>query len=340
MFYINGSVLEGKRDGIPRYAYNVIYQLDKIVEKGKITILFSKVPNDCKCYKNIAVLELGGDKRLWTIKKCLPYIIRHHGKYVDFRNALCIPGSIVCIHDIRPMVLTNNEPKSSHNQFALFLYSAKLFAKKIVVVSEFTRNELCSKFHFNPRKITVVANAWNHMNLYSEDSAIMNKYNLPHKGFYYSLGSQAPHKNFKWVYEVAKRNPNSPFVIAGAVDKVLWGEMYSEELSNVIFVGFVSDEENVALMKHSKMFLFPSLYEGFGIPPLEALSQGTKVAVSNCTSLPEIYGDAVVYFDPYDYDVDLDKMFSQEVCNAETVLEKYTWQHSAELWKKVLFDEG
>jgi glycosyltransferase involved in cell wall biosynthesis len=336
MFYFNGSVLEAKRDGIPRYAYNILLELDKIVEPNCMTVLFRKIPDDCHFFKNIKVIELGGNKHWWTLKTCLPYIIRHKGTYVDFKNALCIPGSIVCIHDIRPMVLNNNEPKASHRRFALFMFSAKLFAKKIVTVSEFTKNELCKKYHFKRDKIFVAYNAWNHMKDVQADNSILAKNEIEPFKYYYTLGSQAPHKNFKWIYEVAKRNPEKKFVIAGAIDKKLWGENIQEKLENVLFIGFVSDEENVSLMKNARMFLFPSIYEGFGIPPLEALSQGTRIAISNYTSLPEIYGMCAVYFDPYDYDVDLDKLYEKPVEEPQIVLDKYTWKNSAEIWKKVL----
>ena len=76
--------------------------------------------------------------------------------------------------------------------------------------------------------------------------------------------------------------------------------------------------------------MLPSLYEGFAIPPLEALSVGVPIILSNTSCLPEIYGTAAHYIDPYDYQsIDLDAILRQSVTDANTVLQKYSWQKSA-----------
>ena len=93
-----------------------------------------------------------------------------------------------------------------------------------------------------------------------------------------------------------------------------------------------SDAENAALMKHCKLFLHPAVFEGFGIPPLEALALGAPVALANATCLPELYGDTARYFDPYDYDVDLDALAAQPVAAPDEVLKKYSWDKTAEFW--------
>ena len=100
----------------------------------------------------------------------------------------------------------------------------------------------------------------------------------------------------------------------------------------MFYPGYVSDAENAALMKHCKLFLPPAVFEGFGIPPLEALALGAPVALANATCLPELYGDTARYFDPYDYDVDLDALAAQPVAAPDEVLKKYSWDKTAEFW--------
>ena len=80
------------------------------------------------------------------------------------------------------------------------------------------------------------------------------------------------------------------------------------------------------------MFLHPAVFEGFGIPPLEALSLGAPVAVSRASCLPELYGDTVRYFDPADYSVDLDALLAQPVAPPDKVLKKYSWPVTAAQW--------
>jgi glycosyltransferase involved in cell wall biosynthesis len=93
-------------------------------------------------------------------------------------------------------------------------------------------------------------------------------------------------------------------------------------------------------MKNCKAFLFPSIYEGFGIPPLEALSHGTKIIISNAACLPEIYGDCAYYIDPYDYEVDLEKLLKCEVKPPDECLSRYSWEKSAKILLSVINDHA
>ena len=85
-----------------------------------------------------------------------------------------------------------------------------------------------------------------------------------------------------------------------------------------------------ALMSKCKAFIFPSYYEGFGIPPLEALSVGAKIIVSKAACLPEIYGNTAHYIDPDNPDINLNQLLEQPVESPERILEKYTYDNAAE----------
>ena len=90
-------------------------------------------------------------------------------------------------------------------------------------------------------------------------------------------------------------------------------------------------------MKKCKAFIHPSLYEGFGLPPLEAMSVGARCIVSNVSSLPEIYGRSVWYIDPYNYnEINLGKIMMEEIEDNTVVLNKYSWNKSAELFYKTI----
>ena len=96
-----------------------------------------------------------------------------------------------------------------------------------------------------------------------------------------------------------------------------------------MYTGYASDQLAKTLMKFCKAFIFPSYYEGFGIPPLEALSLGAKVIVSNTASLPEIFGNSAYYISPDNADIDLNELISKPVADADEVLSKYSWEKSA-----------
>ena len=86
-------------------------------------------------------------------------------------------------------------------------------------------------------------------------------------------------------------------------------------------------------MKHCRAFIHPAIYEGFGIPPIEALSCGAPLILSPATCLPEIYGKSAHYIDPYNYDVDLEALLKEPVAPASEVLDRFSWDDEA---KKLL----
>ena len=99
--------------------------------------------------------------------------------------------------------------------------------------------------------------------------------------------------------------------------------------NNIHFTGYLSDGEVKALMQHCRAFIHPAIYEGFGIPPIEALSCGAELIVSTATCLPEIYERSVHYIDPYNYNIDIDKLLSEPVEPASQVLGKFDWEREA-----------
>ncbi len=122
------------------------------------------------------------------------------------------------------------------------------------------------------------------------------------------------------------------------------GKIYEREYGsdlpqNVILLGFISDEDACALMKNCRAFVFPSLYEGFGLPPLEALALGAQVISSNAASLPEVLGKSVHYIDPHTSGTDLDKLLNEPVEDAEKTLDRFSWDKSAEKLLEIILNQ-
>ena len=106
----------------------------------------------------------------------------------------------------------------------------------------------------------------------------------------------------------------------------------------LFYLGFVSDEEMKTLMANCKAFIHPALYEGFGITPMEAMSVGAELIISNAACLPEIYGKSSHYIDPHNSDVDLDKLLSEPVESADKVLNNYSWEKFAKKFYNELME--
>ena len=208
-------------------------------------------------------------------------------------------------------------------------------AERIVTVSEFSRQEIQRYYGVEPERITVVYNAWQQMQRIAPDERIFAKTPGLRRGeYYFSMANLLKNKNFPWVLRAAKAKPDAVFAIAGGGSLAAQAKRLGlDGLPNVVYLGYVSDGEAKALMHHCRAFLFPTLYEGFGIPPLEAVACGApRIYVSDTPCMREVYGDCAGYIDLADNAGDVDRVRPPRRDPAE-LLRRYSWQKSARaLW--------
>jgi glycosyltransferase involved in cell wall biosynthesis len=183
-------------------------------------------------------------------------------------------------------------------------------ASKIIAISENTKKDIIDYFGIDEEKIRVIYLGVDRQFSPQPDMdevGVLSKYNLP-SGYILSVGTLEPRKNLIRLINAYKMvassgEPVPKLVIVGGQG---WGD---EELGKVvresglidlvILTGYVPDEDLPALYRNTTVFVYPSLYEGFGLPPLEAMACGTPVITSNVSSLPEVVGDAAILIDPY-----------------------------------------
>ncbi len=334
------SLFSKKISGIPRYAYEVVKHLDKELEKENLDVRIV-YPSDLKInvegLNNICLVPLDRKYKKFSLQ-VFKHVRKENGIICSFGHDYQFNRKgIICIHDLAPLDKKEFYNFRFYKNYTLLKWNFKFNKSTIVTVSKYSRKMISKICNIPEDKIYVIPNGYEHILGIESDINIFKKLeNVEIGDYFYSISSVAKHKNFKWIYEVAKRNPNKNFVIAGNINKEIWGIDGEEgKPSNVILCGYVSDEENKALLENSKAFLFPSKYEGFGIPPLEALALGKKIIISNATCLPEIFGNCAVYFDPDDYDIDLDRAINQEVESPKEILKEYTWKNASKKWIKV-----
>lgn len=346
-FIINGSFLVEPMMGVQRYAFEIVNELDKISEGLDIGIvvpeleLVTPIPD----YKNIKVERFGTSTGKKFEQFELPRFLKNNKAFgIHLCNAVPIiyPKGIVCVHDIaftiHPEFFT--EKGDWHEiLFRKMLYKrAFKRANKILTVSKTSKKEILQyygrKCKLKKSDIVVTPNGWQHFNSDGVDESIFETFSDIKRGeYYYYMASLAKNKNISWILENAKRFPENQYVLTG---RPLGDKLDLTEYKNVIYTGFVTDEQAKALMKNCKAFIFPSLYEGFGIPPMEALCMGAKIILSDIPILKEVYGDTGYYIDPFDSNVDLNELIKGEVASASETLDKYSWRKSAARLKEAI----
>lgn len=173
---------------------------------------------------------------------------------------------------------------------------------RVCTVSEFSRGELAEIFGLCRDDIAVVPNGGEHLTRVTPDDGVVDRLGLRDRGFFLFIGSPAPNKNLRTAIEAFAdpRLQDWPFVIVGSLDLSVFGTASSALPANVRTTGRLSDEEVAGLLRHARALVFPSLYEGFGIPPLEAMLAGCPVLASDIPPVREVCGQAAWFFDPRD----------------------------------------
>lgn len=342
-YLISGNFLGKNIVGLTRKAFQYLIQIDQLENADQIYVA---VPEDlaefCPNLKRVKMLKAAKSCDGWNTKVAIKMAKKYGCVYVNFTSPFTIrKQSIVSIDDVRYMEKNQGEYFDSLKfRIKMFIRAriGTLVADKIVTVSEFSKERIEYFFNVNPNKIFVIPNGWEHILSIEEDNRIIQKYEkLNGREFFFTLGSLAKHKNHKLIMNMAANNPEKLFVIGGGIDPEIWFKGSEQKnTDNLIFTGMLTDGEIKSLMKRCKAFIFPSYYEGFGIPPLEALACGADVVVSDIAVHREIFGDTVRYISPDDENVNLESVLSQNVSKPDRVLEKYSWKVAGEKWYELL----
>jgi glycosyltransferase involved in cell wall biosynthesis len=172
----------------------------------------------------------------------------------------------------------------------------------VMTVSQFSKAELVRCFGARPSAIRVSGEGWQHVRRQPADLSILERHGLHAGRFVLAVSSATPHKNFGVITRALARLPGEGIVlaVAGGDAPGVFADLSLEQRSAVKRLGYVTDGELRALYESAALFVFPSLYEGFGIPPLEAMAHGCPVLASNAAAIPEVCGDAALYFAPQD----------------------------------------
>jgi glycosyltransferase involved in cell wall biosynthesis len=212
---------------------------------------------------------------------------------------------VVTIHDIIPHMMPAQYLSSQIERiyYETFIRIAIERSTHILTESMFSKQEMVAQYHISPEKITVIPIGYNRAfrPIKSKDdlNSVKAKYHLPDK-YILTIGGSEYRKNVDRMIQVYLENFVSQIslvVIGGAWRNVDLPKKYADK--PIIFLKGIPEDDLVAIYNMATIFVFPSLYEGFGIPVLEGMACNVPVVTSNVSSMPEVGGRAAVYFDPY-----------------------------------------
>lgn len=334
--YINGRFLEKNLTGIQRYAMEVTKQLDALNCKEDIILLVSKKCKYNLNFKNIKVQHLNFlTDNLWEqITMPLYLLFKRKSKLLNMCNSAPVlkPGYVV-LHDISFKTRPEHLTKAFIMWYSFITRLNIRRYKKIFTVSNFSKKEIMDTYKVCENKIAIAYPSAENVKDIKVDNSVLKELNLKKGKFVFSLGSKSEHKNHQFIVKMALKNPNVTFVVSGMTNnRVLKNGISSNiEAKNIINTGYISDEKLMSLYHNCKMFIFPSLYEGFGLPPLEAISCGCKtIVVNDLQVFHEVYGNSVNYLDCTKDGYDLKEIEKKFHTISKDILKKYSWKITAQ----------
>lgn len=313
--YINGRFLSQKLTGVQRYAHEIVKAFDKLLKEEKIDPSYSfslLAPPDASIdifLENISVKKVGRFRGHFWEQLELPFYC-HDGILLNLCNVapLFLTKQVITIHDAAVFAAPNGFSKAFLLWYRFALPIQCRVARFVITVSEFSKHELVKYCGADSGKVFVVQNGVDHIDHITTSDSTKFKFGTEENRFVLSVGSIHPNKNFKIVIELANKLSayNVKFLVAGGCSRNVFEN--DEFSNNVQYLGYVSDSELKWLYENAACFLFPSKYEGFGIPPIEAMRCGCPVLASNAASLPEVCGNAAAYAPPDDVEAFAQKL--------------------------------
>lgn len=321
---IDALPVKSLHHGMGTYIYNLLKNLAAL-NSGHEFIIYKKpeVFTDLEKNKNPQVqfrnIEKNRNQRVLWEYTALPGLLKKEGADIFWGPSNFLPLKKVCkyvvtVHDLSSFTYAQTYPFLRRQYYQYIIKQAIKRADFIITDSEFSRQDIIVKFSVPEKTVKVVYcgidDCFQPVGKSDKLTQIRNKYNLPDQ-FIFTLGVIEPKKNTDRLIQayagLIQKHRDLPRLVIGGSKKYGWKNRKIYELmdrlklkESVIFTGFVEHQDLPVMYSMAKLFILPSLFEGFGLPVIEAMACGTPVITSNTSSLPEISGDAAVLINPYD----------------------------------------
>jgi len=356
--YINGKFSAQRTTGVQRFAHHIVQALDRqpLAETGVRWVLLCPPAGQPAALEHIQTRHVGPSGlplHLWE-QGVLPLAARD-GLLLNLAGSAPMLAARQCVtlHDAAVF----DHPEAYTWVFgawyrALFRRHAR-HAAGMLTVSAFSQGRLARCLGVAPARIRVVYNGSDHLDAVVADESILDRHGLRGRRYLLAVGSTNPTKNLArleaafaqaWVPQdvlLVIVGADNPRVFAGAreVERPTTEGPLGADAARVLRTGPIDDAPLKALYQHALALVFPSTYEGFGLPPLEAMRCACPVAAAQVASIPEVCGEAALYFDPTaadDMALSLQRLLSEPALRQQLVAAgqrqaaRFTWERAAD----------
>ncbi|WP_288484101.1 glycosyltransferase family 1 protein [uncultured Novosphingobium sp.] len=354
---INGRFLTQKISGVQRYSRELVKALDRIIEnepnyRTETRWRLMVPPGADTSYRLNAIrIETVGNRggHLWEQYDLLRASRRD--RLINLGNSapLLHRNKFVIIHDVAIFRTPQNfgwRYRTGHKVMG------RIIARNsdLGTVSQFSQAEISRLFCRPLKSINVITNGCDHLLNRATDDTVLHELDIECGKYFLFVGNPTPNKNLSVLLEAFHRAqiPRARLVLVGSLNSKVFPGSPAAYGPDIVLAPHRTDEEVASLYANAKAFVFPSLYEGFGIPPLEAMAQGCPVIAADIPVVREVCGEAVAYFPPTDPDTLADllrhhwNMPFDRVSQGELVIksiEKFQWSNSARSLLDLIFTD-
>ncbi len=344
--YINGRFLDQPMSGVQRYAREMVIALDRLlgIEENaaeRWCLLTTGRGQGSLSLKHIDVRPISSWLAGHAWEQLALARAARDGVLVGFGGSgpLFHSRQLVIIHDAavfhRPDLFSGK-----YGAWHRFMGRSLAERARIGTVSNFSRRELAEILKLQPDSIPVLYNGADHMRCVDPSVEAVERFKLHGRPYFVILGNLTKNKNVATAVEAFHHFPDCALVIVGGALRPIFGSPDMDQTDDrLVFTGRLDDRSVVGLLKQASALLFPSLYEGFGIPPLEAMVVGCPVIASDIPAVREACGDAARYFDPLDSVGLADQMRTildesvadraERISRGQARVANFTWERSA-----------
>ena len=358
---LDGLPLTGPKTGVGHYTFELALALAAVAPSKSFEVAYPSsapavalVDNQRPLPANLTIERVPVDllgKHWWSVG--LPRHIRHQGIELFHGTNFDVPlrrrcATVLTIHDLSQLLHPETHPRRSVSRARRRLPLMTRTADAIIVPTESVRREVCAQFKVAPEAVFAVPEAarQSFQPMEQEEAERVRLRFGVQDNFLLAVGTLEPRKNLAILIaafnEVARSEPDLQLVIAGG-NGWLTGPLFeaiekSPYRPRILLTDYLHDEELQALYSTCRAFVYPSIYEGFGLPPLEAMACGAPVIASRIPALREILGEAAHFFDPQNkeqlsraiIDVTSDRPRQQRLIDAGLQQAKnFSWEQTA-----------